>query len=299
MERRHHTDDNFSNKKEGKGEMIKTPIKLQDLRRKIYIKAKAEKQWRFWGLYVHLCKIETLRESYKFAKQNKGSPGVDGITFEMIEESGVEQFLENIQEELKNQTYYPNKKRIKEIPKGRNKVRKLSIPTIKDRVVEGALKLILEPIFEADFQPGSCGYRPKRTAAEAIARVEQAVLKGNTKVIDVDLSAYFDTIAHAQLFKKVAERVNDRDVMRLLKLIVKASGKRGIGQGSSLSPLLSNIYLNEVDRMLEKAKEVSKASNGCDRMEYARWADDIIILVNDHRKWEWLERAIHIRLRKS
>ncbi len=299
MERRHHTDDNFSNKKEGKGEMIKTPIKLQDLRRKIYIKAKAEKQWRFWGLYVHLCKIETLRESYKFAKQNKGSPGVDGITFEMIEESGVEQFLENIQEELKNQTYYPNKKRIKEIPKGRNKVRKLSIPTIKDRVVEGALKLILEPIFEADFQPGSCGYRPKRTAAEAIARVEQAVLKGNTKVIDVDLSAYFDTIAHAQLFKKVAERVNDRDVMRLLKLIVKASGKRGIGQGNSLSPLLSNIYLNEVDRMLEKAKEVSKANNGCDGMEYARWADDIIILVNDHRKWEWLERAIHIRLRQE
>ena len=100
--------------------MIKTPIKLQDLRKKIYIKAKAEKQWRFWGLYVHLCKIETLRESYKFAKQNKGSPGVDGVTFEMIEESGVEQFLENIQEELKNQTYYPNKKKIKEIPKGRN-----------------------------------------------------------------------------------------------------------------------------------------------------------------------------------
>lgn len=279
--------------------MIKTPATLQDLRKKIYIKAKAEKQWRFWGLYIHICKIETLRESYKLAKQNNGAPGIDGVTFEIIEEAGVEQFLENIQEELKNQTYYPSKKRIKEIPKGKNKVRRLSIPTIKDRVVEGVLKLILEPIFEADFQPGSYGYRPKRTAAEAIERVAQAILKGNTKAIDIDLRAYFDTIAHAELFKKVAERVNDRDVMRLLKLIVKASGKRGIGQGSSLSPLLSNIYLNEVDRMLEKAKGVSKAGNGLDRIEYARWADDIIILVNDHRKWEWLERAIHIRLRQE
>lgn len=142
-------------------------------------------------------------------------------------------------------------------------------------------------------------YSPKRTAAEAVARVEQAVLKGNTKVIDVDLRAYLATIEHVELFKKVAERVNDRDVMRLLKLIVKASGKRGIVQGSSLSSLLSNIYLNQVDRILQKAKEVSKASNRCDRMEYARWADDIIILVNDHRKWEWLERAIHIRLRQE
>ena len=279
--------------------MIKSPIALQELRRKIYIKAKAEKQWRFWGLYVHIYKIETLRESYKLAKQNNGAPGIDGVTFEMIEEIGVEQFLENIQEELRNQTYYPNKKRAVEIPKGKNKVRRLSIPTIKDRVVEGSLKLILEPIFEADFQPGSCGYRPRRTAAEAIERVAKAVLKGHTKVIDVDLRAYFDTIAHAELFKKVAERVNDGDVMRLLKLIVKASGKRGIGQGSSLSPLLSNIYLNEVDKMLEKAKGVTKASNGYDNMEYARWADDIIILVNGHKKWEWLERAIEIRLRQE
>jgi len=279
--------------------MTKTPIALQDLRRKIYIKAKAEKQWRFWGLYVHLCKIETLRESYKLAKKNKGAPGIDGITFEMIEEAGVEQFLENIQKELKNQTYYPGKKRVKEIPKEGNKVRKLSIPTIKDRVVEGALKLILEPIFEADFQPGSCGYRPKRTAAEAIGRVAQAVLKGNTKVTDVDLNAYFDKIAHAELFKKIAERVNDKDVMRLLKLIAKANGKRGIAQGSPLSPLLSNVYLNEVDKMLEKAKATSKGSDGYDNMEYARWADDIIILINDNRKCEWLERAVHKRLRQE
>lgn len=135
--------------------MIKEPIRLQDLRRTLYIKAKAEPEWRFWGLYVHVCKLETLREAYDMAKSNKGAPGIDGFTFERIEASGVDQFLENICRELKSKTYLPEKKKIVEIPKGQGKTRKLSIPTIKDRVVEGALKLILEPIFEADFQPGS------------------------------------------------------------------------------------------------------------------------------------------------
>jgi len=280
--------------------MIKTSIELQDLRRKIYIKAKAEKQWRFWGLYVHVCKIETLREAYKLAKHNKGAPGIDGVTFEMIESSGVEQFLENIQTELQARTYYPERKRVKAIPKDNgNKVRKLSIPTIKDRVVEGALKLILEPIFEADFQPGSYGYRPKRTAAAAIERVTVAAIKEKTRVIDIDLRSYFDTIAHAELFKKIAERVNDKDVMRLLKLIVKAGGKKGIAQGGPLSPLLSNIYLNEVDKMLERAKEVTKLRDGYDHIEYVRWADDLIILIDGYRKWQWLEKAINIRLRQE
>lgn len=272
---------------------------LQELRRKIYIKAKAEKQWRFWGLYIHVYKIETLREAFKLAKQNKGAPGIDGVTFEMIEAEGVEQFLEGIQVELKARTYYPERKRVKAIPKGNGKFRKLSIPTIKDRVVEGALKLILEPIFEADFQPGSYGYRPKRTAAEAIERITAAAIKGKTRAIDVDLRSYFDTITHAELFKKIAERVDDRDVMKLLKLIVKAGGKRGIAQGGPLSPLLSNIYLNEVDKMLEKAKEVTKQSDGYEHIEYVRWADDLIILIDGHKKWEWLERAIHVRLRQE
>ncbi|WP_342269505.1 group II intron reverse transcriptase/maturase [Rickettsia endosymbiont of Orchestes rusci] len=280
--------------------MIKTSIELQDLRRKIYIKAKAEKQWRFWGLYVHVCKIETLREAYKLAKHNKGAPGIDGVTFEMIELAGVEQFLENIQTELQARTYYPERKRVKVIPKDNgNKVRKLSIPTIKDRVVEGALKLILEPIFEADFQPGSYGYRPKRTAAAAIEKVTVAAIKEKTRVIDVDLRSYFDTIAHLELFNKIAERVNDKDVMKLLKLIVKAGGKRGISQGGPLSPHLSNIYLNEVDKMLERAKEVSKLRDGYDHIEYVRWADDLIILIDGYRKWQWLERAINIRLRQE
>jgi RNA-directed DNA polymerase len=265
--------------------MIKAPVKLQELRRKIYIKAKAEKECRFWGLYVHVCKLETLNEAYKLAKQNKGAPGIDGITFEMIEAAGVRQFLENIQTELTAKTYYPEKKRVKAIPKDNGKTRKLLIPTIKDRVVEGALKLILEPIFEADFQPGSYGYRPKRTAAAAIEKITVAAIKEKTRVIDIDLRAYFDTIAHAELFRKIAERVNDEDVMRLLKLIVKAGGKKGIAQGGPLSPLLSNVYLNEVDKMLERAKEVSKQSDGYEHIEYVRWADDLVILIDGFKKW--------------
>jgi RNA-directed DNA polymerase len=283
----------------GKGEMIKAPVNLQDLRRKIYIKAKAEKAWRFWGLYVHVCKQETLEEAYKLAKQNKGAPGIDGVTFEMIEAEGTDKFLKSIQAELKNKSYYPKRKRIKLIPKGKDKTRMLSIPTIKDRVVEGALKLILEPIFEADFQPGSYGYRPKRTAAEAIEKVTVAAIKEKTRVIDIDLRSYFDTIGHAMLFGKIAERVHDNDVMRLLKLIVKAGGKQGISQGGPLSPLLSNIYLNEVDKMLEKAKAVSKQEDGYDHIEYVRWADDLIILVDGYKKWKWLEQAVTKRLKQE
>ena len=142
--------------------MTKTSINLQDLRRKIYLKAKSDKTWRFWGLYVHVCKRETLQQAYKDAKGNDGAPGIDGVSFQDIEKAGVGDFLEQIQEELVSETYRPMRNRIKEIPKGKDKVRVLGIPTIRDRVVEGALKLTLEPIFEADFQKGSYGYRPKR-----------------------------------------------------------------------------------------------------------------------------------------
>ena len=183
---------NDSNKKEGKGDMTKTPISLQDLRRSLYIKAKAEAAWRFWGLYVHVCKMETLHEAYGMAKKNDGAPGIDGVTFEAIEQSGVESFLQQIRDELVSNTYQPMRARKKEIPKdGGTKVRVLSIPSIRDRVVQGALKLILEPIFEADFQPGSYGYRPKRTVHEAVYRVAKAIDQRKTRVIDLDLRAYF------------------------------------------------------------------------------------------------------------
>src|SRR5258708_30943525 len=135
---------NGSNEKEGKGEMKKTPVSLQDLRRSLYVKAKAEPTWRFCGLYVHVCKMETLREAYQMAKSNDGAPGIDGVTFEAIEESGAESFLNQIRDELVTNTYRPMLARKKEIPKdGGKKVRLLSIPTIRDRVVQGALKLIL------------------------------------------------------------------------------------------------------------------------------------------------------------
>ena len=275
--------------------MIKPTIRLQDLRRKIYVKAKADKAWRFWGLYVHVCKMETLKEAYRMAKRNKGGPGIDEVTFEAIEARGVEAFLEEIREQLVAGTYWPTRNRRKEIPKADGKVRVLGIPTIRDRVVQGALKLILEPIFEADFQEGSYGYRPKRRAHEAVSRVARAVVESKTRVIDVDLKAYFDTVRHDLLLNKVAERVSDDDVMRLLRRILKASGQRGVPQGGVISPLLANLYLNEVDEMLERAKEVTREGRYT-HIEYVRYADDMVILVDGYRRWAWLEKAAYQRL---
>ena len=278
--------------------MTKTSSSLQDLRRGIYVKAKAEPSWRFWGLYVHVCKMETLRQAYALTKKNNGAPGVDGVTFEVIEAQGVDSFLEQVRDELIGQTYVPLRARRQEIPKDGGKVRILSIPAIRDRVVQGALKLILEPIFEADFQPGSYGYRPKRTAHEAVHRVATAMAQYKTRVIDIDLSAYFDTVRHHVLLDKVALRVSDDDVMHLLKLMLKASGKQGVPQGGVISPLLSNIYLTEVDRMLERAKEVTRCGEYT-YVEYARFADDLVILVDAHPRHDWLLGAVAKRLREE
>ncbi len=279
----------------GKGEMIKAPVGLQDLRRKMYLKAKAENSWRFWGLYVHVCKAEVLQEAYRMAKKKNGAPGVDGVTFEAIEESGLEAFLEAIRRELVSGTYRPLRNRRREIPKDGDKVRVLGIPTLRDRVVQGAFKLILEPIFEADFQDGSYGYRPKRTAHAAVNRVAAAVVSTKTRVIDVDLMGYFDNVRHDILLGKVAERVDDARVMRVLRLILKASGRRGVPQGGVISPLLSKIYLNEVDRMLERTKRVTRRGR-YHYIEYARYADDLVILVDGFRRWDWLIRAAYKRL---
>jgi len=275
--------------------MIKASISLQDLRRKIYLKAKSDKTWRFWGLYVHVCKVETLQAAYKDAKENNGAPGIDGVTFEDIEEAGVETFLEQIHNELVSGTYQPKRNRATVIPKGKGKVRVLGIPTIRDRVVQGALKLIVEAIFEADFQDGSYGYRPRRDPHAAVDRVAKAVVQTKTRVIDLDLKAYFDNIRHDILLRKVAERVQDDQVMRLLKLLLKVGGKKGVPQGGVISPLLSNIYLNEVDKMLERAKEVTRRGKYT-YIEYARFADDVVVLVDGLRKWEWLLKAVYKRL---
>ena len=211
--------------------MTTASISLQDLRRRLYVKAKAEKDWRVWGLYVHVAKEETLHTAYTLAKQADGAPGIDGVTFAAIEEAGVEKFLAELRAELVSRTYRPLRNRRVEIPKAGGKVRVLGIPAIRDRVVQGALKLIVEPIFEADFHDGSFGYRPKRTAQQAVDRVAEGIVRNKTRVIDVDLAAYFDSVRHDRLLAKVARRVHDREILHLLKLMLKASVKRGVPQG--------------------------------------------------------------------
>jgi len=279
--------------------MTKSPISLQDLRRRIYVKAKAEPTWRFWGLYVHVCKIETLQKAYQMAKSNNGAPGIDGVTFEAIEESGMESFLKQIQDELVQSTYQPMPVRKKEIPKdGSTKVRVLSIPAIRDRVVQGALKLILEPIFEADFQSGSYGYRPKRSAHEAVDRVDQAIVQGLTRIIDLDLRAYFDNVQHSLLLAKVARRVQDGLVMGLLRMILKSTGAKGVPQGGVISPMLSNLYLTEVDQMLEKAITTTRRGQ-YPNVQYARFADDLVVLIDSHPRHDWLIGAVEKRLREE
>jgi RNA-directed DNA polymerase len=279
--------------------MTTASISLQDLQRRIYAKAKAEPSWRFWGLYVHVGKLETLRTAYAAAKANNGAPGIDGVTFAAIEASGVEGFLQQLRDELVSRTYRPLRCRRQAIPKeGGRKVRLLSIPAIRDRVVQGALKLVLEPIFEADFQPGSYGYRPKKSAHQAVDRVAEAIVQNKTRVVDLDLRAYFDNVRHDLLLAKVARRVNDADVLALLKQMLKASGKTGVPQGGVISPVLSNLYLTEVDRMLERAKAVTRFGKYT-RMEYARFADDIVILVDAYPRHDWLLAAVTRRLREE
>jgi RNA-directed DNA polymerase len=224
--------------------MRKAPISLQDLRRRLYIKAKTEPTWRFWGLYVHVCKQETLREAYRLAKANDGAPGIDGVTFAAVEAEGVEGFLDQLRKELVERTYRPQRARKVEIPKDGNKVRVLSIPSIRDRVVQGALKLILEPIFEAEFQPGSFGYRPKKSAHAAIQRVRQAILEGKTYVIDFDLRSYFDTVKHHIVLEKMVGRIDDDAVLWLLKLLLDASGKQGVPQGGVTTPLTQKVIFS-------------------------------------------------------
>jgi RNA-directed DNA polymerase len=249
-------------------------------------------------LYVHVCKLETLRAAYALAKSNDGAPGIDGVTFEDIEADGVESFLAQIRDELVTFRYRPLRNRRHEIPKEGGKVRVLSIPAIRDRVVQGALKLILEPIFEADFQPGSFGYRPKRTAHAAVNRVADGIVRYKTRIIDLDLRAYFDNVRHDVLLQKVALRVRDEDALHLLRLMLKATGKKGVPQGGVISPLLSNVYLNEVDRMLERAKAVAR-SGKYTAIEYARFADDLVVLVDAYRRHDWVLQAVNKRLRQE
>jgi RNA-directed DNA polymerase len=272
--------------------MIKAPIGLQELRRRIYRKAKSDKTHRFWGIFVHIAKRETLEEAYRIAKRNGGAPGLDGQTFEAIEAAGLDTFLAEIRDDLLSGRYKPKPNRRVDIPKENGKVRMLQIPCIRDRVVQGALKLILEAIFEADFCPNSYGFRPQRSPHCALAEVRRSVLRRMSTVIDVDLSCYFDTIRHSILLDKIAKRVQDPQVLQLVKQVLKAGGKVGVPQGSPFSPLAANIYLNEVDWTFDAIRRKT-AQGPYEAVNYHRFADDIVITVSGHcSKCGWAERAL-------
>jgi RNA-directed DNA polymerase len=272
--------------------MTKAPNDLQELRRRIYRKAKSDKTHRFWGIFVHVTKMQTLEEAYRIAKGNKGAPGLDGQSFDDIEASGVTGFLEGIREDLVTGRYEPMPNRRVDIPKDNGKVRTLQIPCIRDRVVQGALKLILEAIFEADFCPNSYGFRPRRSPHQALAQVRRSVLRRMSTVIDVDLSKYFDTVRHSILLDKIAKRVQDPEVMHLIKQIIKVAGKIGVPQGGPFSPLAANIYLTEIDWTFDAIRRKT-AQGPYEAVNYHRFADDLVITVSGHHtKRGWAQRAL-------
>jgi RNA-directed DNA polymerase len=268
-----------------------TPDKIRTLQRKLYCKAKAEPAFRFYVLYDKICREDILRHAYQQARANAGAPGVDGVTFEQIEEKGPEGWLAGLREELVSKTYRPDPVRRVMIPKPNGEgERALGIPTIRDRVIQTAAKLVLEPIFEADFEDNAYGYRPARGAADAVKDVHRYLSRGYTDVVDADLSRYFDSIPHDDLLKSVARRVADGSVLRLIKLWLKAPieerdgdgkrrmvggkrSKRGTPQGGVASPLLANIYIN---RFLKHWR-----LSGCGeafRAHVVSYADDFVIL---------------------
>src|SRR5467141_1396809 len=269
---------------------LETPEKIRSFQRKLYCKAKAEPAFRFYLLYDKICREDILRHAYALARANAGVPGVDGVTFKQIDASGVEAWLAGLREELVSKTYRPDPVRRATIPKAGGGERPLGIPTIRDRVVQTAAKLVLEPIFEADFEDSAYGYRPARGAVDAVKDVHRHLCRGYTDVVDADLSRYFDSIPHDDLLKSVARRVADGAVLRLIKLWLKAPieerdgegrrrivggkrNKRGTPQGGVASPLLANIYMN---RFLKHWR-----LTGCGeafRAHVVSYADDFVIL---------------------
>src|SRR6266487_2764898 len=210
---------------------LETPVQIRTLQRKLYCKAKAEPAFRFYVLYDKICRQDILRHAYALARANAGAPGVDGVSFAAIEAAGVEAWLAGLREELVAKTYRPDPVRRVSIPKADGEgERLLGIPTIRDRVDQTAAKLVLEPIFEADFEDNAYGYRPARGAADAVKEVHRHVRRGYTDVVDADLSKYFDSIPHCDLLKSVARRIVDRHVLRLIKLWLKAPIEERIGR---------------------------------------------------------------------
>jgi RNA-directed DNA polymerase len=269
---------------------LETPIKIRMLQRKLYQKAKEEPNYRFYLLYDKMYREDLLAHAYALAKSNQGAPGVDGQSFRGIETAGLEEWLSGIRNDLRAKTYQPQAVRRVMIPKPGGGQRPLGIPTIRDRVVQTVAKLLLEPIFEADLDPNAYGYRPKRSARDAIQKVHQLLQAGNTDVVDADLSKYFDTIPHRELIQCVARRIVDRDMLHLIKMWLKVpveerdeNGKTrvsggenstcGTPQGGVISPLLANLYMNRFLKYwrITGRGEVLQA-------QIVNYADDFVIL---------------------
>lgn len=272
--------------------LLITPERIRTLQRKLYIKAKQEPAYRFYALYDTLYQADILHHAWALVKANKGSPGVDGMSFEAIENGiGVDRYLVELGRELQDKTYRANPVRRVMIPKADGSLRPLGIPTIRDRVVQMALKLVIEPIFEADFCEHSYGFRPRKSAHQAIDAIADGLHQGQTQVIEADLSKYFDSIPHSKLLATVAERIADGAVLALIKQWLKApvmgesengktacvgggkSNRRGTPQGGVISPLLSNLYLHLLDRIWQRHELAQKH-----QAKLVRYADDFVVL---------------------
>jgi RNA-directed DNA polymerase len=270
---------------------LETPEKIRSLQRKLYRKAKAEPGFRFYVLYDKICREDVLLHAYALTRDNAGAPGVDGVTFEQIEMSGVGAWLTGLRKELVSRTYRPASVRRVMIPKPGGGERP---PTIRDRVIQTAAKIVLEPVFEADFEDSAYGYRPRRSAIDAVKEAHRLLCRGYTDVVDADMSKYFDTIPHADLLKSVARRIVDRHVLWLIKLWLRApveerdgDGKRrmsggknnncGTPQGGVASPLLSVIYMN---RFLKHWRLTGRGE--AFRAHIVSYADDFVILSRGH-----------------
>ncbi len=273
---------------------LATPETIRSLQRKLYSKAKAEPAFRFYLLYDKVHREDILRHAYALARANGGAPGVDGNTFAMIEAAGLEEWLAGLREDLAAKTYRPEPVRRVMIPKPGGGERPLGIPTVRDRVVQTAAKLVLEPIFEADLDPSAYGYRPARGGTDAIKDVHRLLCRGQTDVVDADLSRYFDMIPHRELMQSVARRIVDRNVLRLIKLWLKApveerdgEGRRrmtggkgrpcGTPQGGVVSPLLANLYMN---RFLKHWRATGRSE--AYKAQIIAYADDFVILSRGH-----------------
>ena len=267
--------------------------KLEELRGKLYVKAKTEPTFRFYVLYDKMYRWDTLVEALRQSKSKRGAAGVDGQTFEDIKAYSEERWLKELQAELQGKTYRPRPVRRVLIPKPGGGERPLGVPTIRDRVVQTAAKLILEPIFEADLHDDAYGYRPGRSAVQAVQEVHRELARGKTEVIDADLSKYFDTIPHAELMTCVARRIADSAVLHLIKMWLKvpveerdeqgrprsSGGKRskqGTPQGGVISPLLANIYINRLLRVFA-ASELGRKYGA----RLVNYADDFVVVANE------------------